>query len=383
MKSIAILGSTGSIGTSALDVLRHLGPRFRVAGLTTRTRWKELRGQISEFHPDRAAVEDASGYDRLRAEVNGAGTQILSGAAGVRDVAAADGVDVVLSAITGAAGLEPGLAALRRGRTLALANKESLVTAGPLMLDAARAGGARIVPVDSEHSAIFQCLASGRREEVRRVCITASGGPFRTATPEQMRGATREQALKHPTWTMGAKITIDSATMMNKALEVIEARWLFDLDPDAIDVIVHPQSIVHSLVEFRDGSVIAQLGAPDMRVPIQFALTWPERVEGPGRRLDLLSARSLTFEPVDRARFPAVELGFRAARIGGTMGAVLNAANEVAVQEFLEGRLPFLGIAKVVGQVMDRHAVVASPGLEEIRKADAWARAEARTAAAA
>jgi 1-deoxy-D-xylulose-5-phosphate reductoisomerase len=234
------------------------------------------------------------------------------------------------------------------------------------------------VPVDSEHSAIFQGMASGRREEVRRVIITASGGPFRKASLADMENAKPAQALRHPTWTMGPKITIDSATMMNKALEIIEAKWLFGLEADQIDVLVHPQSIVHSLVEFRDGSVIAQLGLPDMRVPIQYALTWPERLDAPVKRLDLASLGSLTFEAPDRERFPAIELGFRAARAGGSMGAVLNAANEVAVEAFLGGRLRFTNIAAVVGDTMDRHRLVSAPTLESLREADAWARAEAR-----
>ncbi len=383
MTRVAILGSTGSIGLSALDVARHLPKRLQVSGLAAGRRWELLRDQVREFHPSLAALQDGGDFDRLRAELHGSSTRVLPGPGGVLEVASDPGTDVVLSAITGAAGLEPGLAALAGGKILALANKESLVTAGSLMLEAARRSKGRIVPVDSEHSAIAQCLQSGRIEEVRRVTITASGGPFRTATLAEMEKAGPEQALKHPTWSMGPKITIDSATMMNKALEVIEARWLFDLDPDRLEVVVHPQSIVHSLVEFRDGSVIAQLGAPDMRVPIQVALTWPERLEGPARRLDLVATKSLTFEPVDHARFPAVALGFRAAREGGTMGAVLNGANEVAVEAFLARRLGFTRIAAVVAAVMDRHRTIAAPTLEQIRAADAWARAEARAAVAA
>lgn len=253
--------------------------------------------------------------------------------------------------------------------------------AGPLLLEAARAGHASILPIDSEPSAIFQAMASGRNEEVRRVILTASGGPFRTTPRDHLPGVTPEEALKHPTWTMGSKITIDSATLMNKALEIIEARWLFGLAPDRIEVVVHPQSIVHSLVEFRDGSVIAQLGVPDMRVPIQYALTYPDRLEGRAARLNLLDVRSLTFEAVDLEAFPAIQLGYRAASMGGTMGAVLNAANEVAVELFLARRIPFPRIATLVRETMDRHAIVATPTLEEIRAADAWARAEARGAA--
>jgi len=377
LKRIAVLGSTGSIGLSTLDVARRLRDRCRVVGLAARSQWEVLRDQVSEFKPTRVALSDASAVERLRKAVDGAGVRLLGGPEGVVGVATADDADVVLSAITGYAGLEPGLAALRAGKTLALANKESLVTAGPLMLEAARAGNAAILPVDSEHSAIFQALASGKREEVRKVVITASGGPFRKSTLKEMEEAGPDQALRHPTWNMGPKITIDSATMMNKALEIIEARWLFGLEPDQIEVLVHPQSIVHSLVEFRDGSVIAQLGVPDMRVPIQYALTWPERAEADGRRLDLAKVGSLTFEAPDLERFPAIALGFRVVREGGTAGAVLNAANEVAVEAFLARKLKFTRIAAVVGEVLDARPPIPAPTLDDIRAADAWARAEA------
>ena len=378
LKRIAILGSTGSIGRSTLDVVRRNPDRCRIVGLGARSDAESLQAQVAEFKPTRAALAEGGAYEKLKAGLNGHATRLLKGPEGLIDLAIADDVDVVLSAITGYAGLEPGLAALRAGKTLALANKESLVTAGPLMLEAARDGGATIVPVDSEHSAIFQAMASGRREEVRRVIITASGGPFRTATAAQMDEATPEQALRHPTWNMGPKISIDSATMMNKALEIIEAKWLFGLEPDQIEVIVHPQSIVHSLVEFRDGSVIAQLGHPDMRVPIQYALTWPERLEADGKKFDLAEIRSLAFEAPDPVRFPALELGLRAVRAGGTMGAVLNAANEVAVEAFLARRLRFPGIAGVVRETMDAHRKIETPTLDDIRTADAWARAETR-----
>ena len=378
MKRIAVLGSTGSIGRNTLDVVRRLSDRCRIVGLGARGDWERLGSQIAEFKPGRAALADAAAFERLREHVDSSITRLLKGPEGLVSLATAEDVDVVLSAITGYAGLEPGLAALRAGKTLALANKESLVTAGPLMLEAARAGGASIGPVDSEHSAIFQSMTAGRREEVRKVVITASGGPFRTATPREMDEATPEQALRHPTWSMGPKITIDSATMMNKALEIIEARWLFGLEPDQIEILVHPQSIVHSLVEFRDGSVIAQLGSPDMRIPIQYALTWPDRLPAEVRRLDLAQARSLTFEAADPVRFPALELGFRAVRDGGTMGAVLNAANEIAVEAFLGRRIRFTKIASVVRETMEAHRKIASPTLDDIRAADAWARAESR-----
>jgi len=378
LKRIAVLGSTGSIGLSTLDVVRGLPDRLRIVGLGARSDGEKLKGQIAEFKPTRAALADPRACEQLRRDLGSTGTALLPGPEGLIELAKADDVDVVLSAITGYAGLEPGLAALRAGKTLALANKESLVAAGPLMLEAAGRGGATIVPVDSEHSAIFQALASGRREEVRRVVITASGGPFRTASLKDMEEATPAQALRHPTWSMGPKITIDSATMMNKALEMVEARWLFGLEPDQITVLIHPQSIIHSLVEFRDGSVIAQLGHPDMRVPIQYALTWPDRLESAARSLNLSELRSLTFEAPDPQRFPALELGHRAVRAGGTMGAVLNAANEAAVESFLAGNLRFTRIAAVVGETMDAHPVIETPSLEDLRTADAWARAEAR-----
>ncbi len=388
MRRIAILGSTGSIGVNALSVARHLSDRIAVKGLAANGNWERLRDQIHEFRPTRAALLEADACTKLRAALNGStrpaasltaggSTQIFQGADGIREIARADDVDVVLSAITGAAGLAPGLDALERGKTLALANKESLVAAGPLMIEAAKKGSGRIIPVDSEHSAIFQAMQSGKRDEVRRIILTGSGGPFRETPREQLDGVTVEQALKHPTWSMGGKISIDSATMMNKALEIIEARWLFDLPSEKIEVVVHPQSIVHSLVEFQDGSVMAQLGAPDMRVPIQYALTYPDRPEGNARRLDLLEIKALTFQAPDLEKFPAIRLGYRAAREGGTMGAVLNAANEVAVQAFLDGKIRFTRIVRIAEEVMDAHAAKRKPLLADILEADAWARARA------
>ncbi|MBI2933075.1 MAG: 1-deoxy-D-xylulose-5-phosphate reductoisomerase [Planctomycetes bacterium] len=375
MKRIAILGSTGSIGVNALSVARHLG--LSVKGLAARGQWERLRDQVREFRPARAALLDGESCRALQETLRGSATTVLEGMDGIRAVASADDVDVVLSAITGAAGLAPGLDALEHGKTLALANKESLVAAGPLMMAAGKRGGGRIVPVDSEHSAVFQALQAGKREEVRRVILTASGGPFRETPAAELTRVTVEQALRHPTWRMGDKITIDSATMMNKALEIVEARWLFELDAAQIEVLVHPQSIVHSLVEFRDGSMIAQLGSADMRIPIQYALTYPDRLEGNARRLDLAEIGRLTFEPPDLEKFPAIRLGYRAAREGGTMGCVLNAANEVVVHAFLEGRISFPSIAGIVENVMDAHSCERRPSLDDIMRADAWARAQA------
>jgi 1-deoxy-D-xylulose-5-phosphate reductoisomerase len=376
MKRVAVLGSTGSVGLSALDVAAHLG--LEVGGLAARSNRKALGEQIARFRPARAALADAAECERLRGELNGTKTALLPGPDGVRAVAGAAESDVVLCAISGAACLGPVLEAATRGKTLALANKESMVMAGPLLLEAARKSGAVIVPVDSEHSAIFQALRGGARTEVRRVFLTASGGPFAKTPRSEFGAITPEQALKHPTWTMGGKITIDSATMFNKALEIVEAKWLFGLEPSQIEVLVHPQSIIHSMVEFVDGSVLAQLGLPDMRTPIQFALTYPDRAPGNVKRLNLAEVRTLTFESPDLEKFPSIGLGYRAAEAGGTMGAVLNAANEVAVERFMAREISFPRIFEVVKAVMDRHAVVARPTLEDVLQADAWARQEAR-----
>ncbi len=376
MKRVAVLGSTGSVGVSALDVAAHLG--LEVGGLAARSRREALRGQIERFRPARAALADAGECELLRAELNGGATRLHAGPEGVRTVAGAAESDLVLCAISGAACLGPVLEAAARGKTLALANKESMVMAGPLLLEAARKSGAAIVPVDSEHSAIFQALRGGGPGEVRRVFLTASGGPFSKLPKEDFAAITPERALKHPTWTMGGKITVDSATMFNKALEIVEAKWLFGLEPSQIEVLVHPQSIIHSMVEFVDGSVLAQLGLPDMRTPIQVAFTWPERAPGNVKRLNLAEVRTLTFEEPDREKFPSIGLGYRAAEAGGTMGAVLNAANEVAVERFMAGEIPFPRIFGLVREVMDRHAVVPRPSLEDVLRADAWARQEAR-----
>jgi 1-deoxy-D-xylulose-5-phosphate reductoisomerase len=292
------------------------------------------------------------------------------------EAAAEEPIDIVLAAIVGSAGLHSTWAAVQAGRRVAIANKETLVMAGPLVMELAVRTGAAILPVDSEHSAVFQCLQAGRRSELRRIILTASGGPFRRHTLAELDRVTVEDALRHPNWSMGPKITIDSATMMNKALEMIEARWLFDLRPDQIDVVVHPQSIVHSMVEFNDGSVIAQLSPPDMKLPIQYALCYPERCAGPAPRLDLRRALNLEFEPPDEDRFPAVRLGREAARAGGTSGAVLNAANEAAVGRFLAGNLPFAKIVPACKHILERHTFEAHPSLERLLALDAWAREE-------
>ncbi len=375
MIHVVLVGATGSIGRSTLDIVRALAPEVRLLGVFAGSNVDDLARIAREFDVRYAAVEDPAGQGRLRESLPG----VLTGSCDeLLEEAIGDGeTDVVVSAATGAAGLPASLAAVRHGKTLALANKESVVMAGPILLRAAGATGARILPVDSEHSAIFQALRAGRPGETRRVILTASGGPFRSWSAERLAAATPEEALQHPTWSMGRKITVDSATMMNKALEVIEARWLFDLDPDQIEVVIHPQSVVHSMVEFIDGSIVAQMGRPDMRLPIQYALTYPER-RGPGfGAFKVEDFKNLTFEAPDRERFPALDLGFRAARLGGTAGAIVNAANEVAVERFLDGRIPFLAIAETVGQVLADATIQMEPTLDDINAADSAAREDA------
>ncbi len=372
MKRIALLGSTGSIGESTLDVIRHLPGECRLTALAARTRWQEMSEQIREFSPRRVAMTDPESREQLSSHSNG--TEVLANPA---DLVDAEDVDMVVAAITGAAGLEPGLRALRAGKTVALANKEALVMAGPIMLEAAQKNNGSLLPIDSEHNAIFQAMQSGGRHEVKRIILTASGGPFANHSKEKLRDVTVEEALKHPTWEMGPKITIDSATMFNKALEILEARWLFGLRPDQIDVVVHPQSIVHSIVEYQDGSMIAQMGVPDMRTPIQYALTFPHRYPGRAKSLNLAETGSLTFREPDFEKFPSLSLGLRAAEVGGTMGAVLNGANEVAVDLFLKRKISFVDIFVLVESVMDRHELVEDPNLDHVLQADRWARTEA------
>lgn len=378
MKEIAILGSTGSIGRQALDVIREFPGDLRVAGLSAGRNWPLLLQQIQEFHPRVVAVAGEGEARELKKHLSGTGQpEIFWGEGGLVQVAAASGARVVLTAITGTAGLMPTVAALRKGLSIALANKETLVAAGALVMELARSTGADIFPVDSEHSAIWQCLDGRRDNAVNRIMLTASGGPFRRE-PADLSAVTVEQALAHPNWTMGRKITIDSATLMNKGLEVLEARWLFGVDLDRIEVVIHPQSIIHSMVEFVDGAVLAQMGPPDMRLPIQYALSYPRRWPNRLPRVNWYSLNGLTFEPPDTRRFPCLGLAYAAGRAGGTMPAVLNAANEVAVEAFLNGEIGFTGISRVVEAVMDEHQVVSRPDLEEILFADGWAREKAR-----
>jgi 1-deoxy-D-xylulose-5-phosphate reductoisomerase len=375
MKRLAILGSTGSIGQSTLSVVAEHPGEFAVTGLAAGQNVEVLAEQISHFRPARVSVQNEAVAARLREVLPPAGApEILWGRAGAREVAVASGANLVVSAMVGAVGLEPTLAAIEAGLPVALANKETLVAAGSLVMAAAKAKGVPIIPVDSEHSAIFQALHGQRPEDVRQLWLTASGGPFRSWDAERLRRATAAQALKHPNWSMGPKISIDSATMMNKALEVIEASVLFGLPVDQVKVFIHPQSIIHSLVEFVDGSVIAQLGVPDMRLPIAYALTYPRRLPLNSPPLDLCQVGRLTFETPDTTRFPGLALGYAAARAGGTMPAVLNAANEMAVDAFLNGRLGFMDIPQTVEATMEAHRNEPLESLEQVLAVNQWAR---------
>jgi 1-deoxy-D-xylulose-5-phosphate reductoisomerase len=379
MKRLAILGSTGSIGQNALAVVAEHPQEFQVVGLAAGKNVKVLAEQIRTVRPAHVSVQDEAAARELKLALDGhPPAEILVGSAGAVAVAAAPEADLVVSAMVGAVGLEPTLAAVEAGKTVALANKETLVAAGSLVMAAVAANGATLLPVDSEHSAIFQAMEGHRREDVRRLWLTASGGPFRTWPKEKLDTATPAQALKHPNWDMGAKITIDSATMMNKALEIIEASVLFGLPVSQVEVYIHPQSIIHSLVEFVDGSVLAQLGWPDMRLPIAYALTYPRRLPLNQEPLDLGKVAQLTFERPDFTRFPSLRLGYEAAKIGGTMPAVLNAANEVAVAAFLAGRLSFPGISRVVEETMAAHNSEPLKDLAQVLAVNNWAREQAR-----
>jgi 1-deoxy-D-xylulose-5-phosphate reductoisomerase len=378
IQRIAVLGSTGSIGTSCLDVLDGMRERTVVAGLTAHRRWQDLQQQVTRFRPRRVVISDPSLAAVVSKTAFGPQTEIVFGEAGIEALAADPEVDVVVAGIVGAAGLRGTWAAIEQGKRVCLANKETLVVAGPLVMELAKQRGATLVPVDSEHSAVFQALKSGTHKEVKRIVLTASGGPFRTWDAQRLKDVTPKQASTHPTWNMGPKITVDSANLMNKALEVIEARWLFDLRPDQIQVVVHPQSIIHSFVEFVDGSVLAQLSPPDMKLPIQYALTYPERIEGIAPKLDWTKTFQLEFSPPDLERFPALGLGFEVAARGGTCGAVLNAANEIAVERFLAGQLSFCDIHRACRAVLESHHYDPAPTLTELFRQDAWAREEMR-----
>jgi 1-deoxy-D-xylulose-5-phosphate reductoisomerase len=374
---VAVLGSTGAIGVQALDLIDRFPERFQVVALSAGCNAGQLARQVLKHRPRLVAIGDERRKGELEAAARDSGSRLLVGTEGLLEVAACADADVVLAAIVGSAGLLPTYHALKAGKVVALANKESLVMAGPLMLQAAGESGGSLIPVDSEHSALHQCLRGESIESVHRLILTASGGPFRTTPLEGLASVTAAQALKHPVWEMGKKISVDSATLMNKGLEVIEAHWLFGLPGDRIDVILHPQSSVHSMVEMVDGSVICQMGVPDMRGPIQYALGYPDRFAGPVGPLDLSQARSLEFYPVDRQRFPSLDLAYGALEAGGTSPAVLNAANEVAVQTFLAGGMDFLSIPAVVREVLDGHQPRPVHSIEEILDADRSAREEA------
>jgi 1-deoxy-D-xylulose-5-phosphate reductoisomerase len=371
---IVVLGSTGSIGTSTLDVAAHLPHRIEVVGLSGHSRVDLLVEQAQTFRPRFVCLTDPKAS--LDATLLPPGCELLRGRDGIDRMVRDAEVDTVVTAIVGAAGLEGTWAALEAGKTVAVANKETLVLAGALVTELARRHGGRLLPVDSEHSAVFQAMQGSRPEEVERIVLTGSGGPFRGKSRADLETVTVEQALRHPTWSMGRKITVDSATLMNKALEVIEARWLFGLPAERIEVIIHPQSIIHSFVEFADGAILAQLSPPDMRLPIQYALTYPERLPGPARKLSWRELTSWHFELPDQETFPSLQLGYEVARRGGTCGAVLNAANEVAVSRFLDGELSFLDIPRACRAALDQHDFDPTPTLAELAACDRWARQE-------
>jgi 1-deoxy-D-xylulose-5-phosphate reductoisomerase len=370
---VAVLGSTGSIGRTTLDVISAFPKRFRLIALTANRNVDALAEQTRHHKPELVVLANgASPRDKLE------GARFFVGSEAVLEAASHPEVDIVVNALVGAAGLEPTLTTLEAGKRLALANKESLVVGGPLVMRALETGGGELIPVDSEHSAVFQCLEGSQPESARRIVLTASGGPFRARDPAELAKVTPVEALRHPTWDMGAKVTIDSATLVNKALEVVEAHFLFGMPYDRVSVVIHPQSIVHSLVEFRDGSVLAQLGYPTMALPVLYALTYPERLAFDTPSLDLAEVGALTFEPVPPGRFPAFEYGREAALRGGTAPAVFNAASEEAVAAFLSEELPFNGIPDVIGEVLDSHSVEDVTSLDVVRHADGWARERAR-----
>jgi 1-deoxy-D-xylulose-5-phosphate reductoisomerase len=376
MKNIAVLGSTGSIGVNTLELADRLRERFRVVGLAAGANTSLLAEQVKRFNPEIVSVKNKEAAEALRRSLPGAAVRVVFGPEGAEEVASSRSNDIVVSAITGIDGLRPTLAAVRSGGRVALANKESLVVAGALLLAEASSSGAEIMPVDSEHSGVFQCLAKEPRSGVNRVILTASGGPFFRTPASEIAAKTVDEALRHPGWKMGKKVTIDSATLMNKGLELIEARWLFGLAPAELGVLIHPQSIVHSLVEMRDGSVLAQLSVTDMKIPIQFALTYPEREASPLPLLDLGRVRALEFYDVDEDRYPLVRLARLALETGRSLPVALNAANEVAVAAFLEGRIPFSGIAAAVSRALEGHCVVDVQALDDIIQVDRDVRAQ-------
>ncbi len=373
MKKLSILGSTGSIGTQTLEIARENKEEFKVEAIAANSNIDLLEAQVREFRPRITAIADESYYHELKSRVSGI-TEVTAGIQGVVEAAVYEESDTVVSAIVGIAGLIPTYKAIKACKDVALANKETLVTAGRIISEEVRKNKVRMLPVDSEHSAIFQSLLSGDHSEISKLLLTASGGPFRTKTTEELEKVTVADALKHPNWSMGRKITVDSATLMNKGLEVIEARWLFDIEPDNIEVVVHPQSIIHSAVEFVDGAVIAQLGLPDMKLPIQYALTYPKRLPMKGKKLSLTDIANLTFYKPDLQRFKCLELAFRALEMGDSACVVLNGANEEAVRLFLEGKISFLDIGNYIEKTLDMHKDVSNMTIDDVMDIDRWSR---------
>jgi len=370
VKNISILGSTGSIGTQTLDIVSEFPHRFKLRTLTARRNWQLLARQATEYLPERVVIADDEAYPMLKSELSPLPIRVESGAEAIADAMEDENLDMVVTAMVGYSGLAPTIRAVKRGKTIALANKETLVAGGSIVTRLARENGATIIPVDSEHSAIFQCLRGERTAEAEKIILTASGGPFRTFSKEELENVTVAQALAHPNWSMGAKVTVDSASMMNKGFEMIEAHWLFGCPVEQIEVVVHPQSIVHSMVQFADGSVKAQLGVPDMHIPIMYALGYPNRLASTARHLSLSQYRTLTFEAPDMEKFPLLALAFDAIAIGGNMPCALNAANEVGVAGFIAGKLRFTDMPRVAEAVMSRVAFIATPGYEDIVATD-------------
>ncbi|MBQ7241683.1 MAG: 1-deoxy-D-xylulose-5-phosphate reductoisomerase [Firmicutes bacterium] len=378
VKKLAVIGSTGSIGTQSLDVVRKIGG-MEVISLAANENIELLYEQILEFKPRIAAVVNEEKCEILKKRLAGSKTKIVSGVDGLLEAAVCDEVNTVILSVVGNSGIRPAFEAINAGKDLALANKETLVSAGQLIMDTAREKGIKIYPLDSEHSAIFQCLQGNKENKIKKIILTASGGPFRGKNLEYLKNVTVADALSHPTWSMGKKITIDSATLMNKGLELIEARWLFDVPVKDIEIVVHPQSIVHSAVEFEDNSIIAQMGMPDMRIPISYALTYPFRMENNFERLNLFEKNNLTFEKPDFDTFKCLKLAYRAIETGGTMPAVRNGANENAVYKFLEGKIRFIEIPEIIEQTMNAYNVISDYELEDVIEADKWAKAYAES----
>ncbi|MFA5523354.1 MAG: 1-deoxy-D-xylulose-5-phosphate reductoisomerase [Tissierellales bacterium] len=373
MKGISILGSTGSIGTQALNVIKNFS-EYKVMALTTNRNIELLEQQALEFSPKLVVVMDLDKSKKLKDRLKGYNIKVASGIEGLIEAASLEGSDIVITSVVGMIGLIPTLEAIKCGKKIALANKETLVSAGEIVMREALKNKVDIIPIDSEHSAIFQALRCGNSNEISKIILTASGGTFRGRNIQDLRNVRVEDALKHPNWSMGKKITVDSATLMNKGLEVIEAKWLFNVDIEKIEVIVHPQSIIHSMVEYIDGSVIAQMGIPDMRIPIQYALTHPKRIGNQLDRLDFVAVKDLTFEKPNTEVFPCLQIAYEAIKSGGTMPAVLNASNEVAVEMFLNNKINFLEIPEIISEVMAHHTIIKNPTLEDVLESDKWAR---------